>query len=158
MVASPGRLMQHKEKGNVFFSQVNQVIIDEVDTMLTQGFGSDIRAVLRSVLAANKRASLKSADAEAGEAPELEVAREDVQLVMATATLTKAVRALLDDVSAARAGGGKRSEGFNIEFSDPSNKTPRKFDGTEDRVKMKIVEVDGLHRSLPNVRHTGNEL
>ena len=32
--------------------------------------------------------------------------------------------------------------GFNIEFSDPSNKTPRKFDGSEERVKMKIVEVD----------------
>ena len=45
--------------------------------------------------------------------------------------------------------------GFNIEFSDPSNKTPRKLDGSEERVKMKIVEVDGLHRSLPNVRHLG---
>jgi superfamily II DNA/RNA helicase len=51
VVASPGRLMQHKEQSNIFFSHVNQVIIDEVDTMLTQGFGSDIRAILRSVLA-----------------------------------------------------------------------------------------------------------
>ena len=37
VVASPGRLMQHKEKENVFFSHVTHVIIDEVDTMLTQG-------------------------------------------------------------------------------------------------------------------------
>lgn len=50
VVASPGRLMQHREQGNVYFSQVNTVIIDEVDTMLTQGFGSDIRAILRNVL------------------------------------------------------------------------------------------------------------
>ena len=50
VVASPGRLMQHKEQGNVFFSQVTHVIIDEVDTMLTQGFGSDIRAILRSAV------------------------------------------------------------------------------------------------------------
>lgn len=50
VVASPGRLMQHKQQSNVFLSQVNTVIIDEVDTMLTQGFGSDIRAILRSVL------------------------------------------------------------------------------------------------------------
>jgi superfamily II DNA/RNA helicase len=34
----------------VFFSQVTHVIIDEVDTMLTQGFGSDIRAILRSAV------------------------------------------------------------------------------------------------------------
>lgn len=39
--------MQHKEQGNVFFSQVNHIIIDEVDTMLTQGFGSDIRDILK---------------------------------------------------------------------------------------------------------------
>jgi ATP-dependent RNA helicase RhlE len=43
VVASPGRLMQHKEQGNIYLSQVTHVIIDEVDTMLTQGFGSDIR-------------------------------------------------------------------------------------------------------------------
>jgi ATP-dependent RNA helicase RhlE len=49
-VASPGRLIQHKVKGNVYLSQVNQVVIDEVDTMLTQGFGSDIRTILRSVM------------------------------------------------------------------------------------------------------------
>eukprot|EP00597_Dinobryon_sp_UTEXLB2267_P002903 CAMPEP_0170060226 /NCGR_PEP_ID=MMETSP0019_2-20121128/2230_1 /TAXON_ID=98059 /ORGANISM="Dinobryon sp., Strain UTEXLB2267" /LENGTH=446 /DNA_ID=CAMNT_0010265717 /DNA_START=381 /DNA_END=1718 /DNA_ORIENTATION=+ len=139
VVASPGRLMQHKEQGNVFFSQVNQVIIDEVDTMLTQGFGSDIRAILRSVLT-------RSSD-------------NPVQLVMATATLTKAVRALLDDVSSsASAPASTPGRGFfNIEFADPSNKTPRKLDGSEEKVRMKIVEVDGLHRSLPHVRHTVEE-
>ncbi len=50
VVASPGRLLQHKEKGNLFLSQVNYIVIDEVDTMLTQGFGSDIRAILRSTM------------------------------------------------------------------------------------------------------------
>lgn len=84
-----------------------------------------------------------------------------VQLVMATATLTKGVRALLDDVSSSAsaaniASAPSSSRGyFNIEFADPTNKTPRKLDGSEERVRMKIVEVDGLHRSLPHVRHTG---
>ncbi len=50
VVASPGRLLQHKERGNLFLSQVNYIVIDEVDTMLTQGFGSDIRAILRSTM------------------------------------------------------------------------------------------------------------
>lgn len=59
--------------------------------MLTQGFGSDIRSILRNVL---KRAQLD---------------KTEVQIVMATATLTKAVRALLADVE----GGG----GFNIEYN-----------------------------------------
>lgn len=55
VVASPGRLMQHKDRDHVYFSHVNTIIIDEVDTMLTQGFGSDIRSILRNVL---KRAQL----------------------------------------------------------------------------------------------------
>lgn len=80
VVASPGRLMQHKLQGNVFFSHVNTVIIDEVDTMLTQGFGKDIRDILKS--------SLKKQEQGEGE----------VQIIMATATLTKAVKSLLLDV------------------------------------------------------------
>lgn len=64
VVASPGRFVQHKEKvwglfrlnsfvpsiiavllvqGNVFMSQLRYVVIDEVDTMLMQGFGEDVR-------------------------------------------------------------------------------------------------------------------
>ena len=50
LVASPGRLLQHKDQGHVFLGHVTHVIIDEVDTMLTQGFGSDIRAILQSVV------------------------------------------------------------------------------------------------------------
>eukprot|EP01039_Chlorochromonas_danica_P009169 gene9169-10122_t len=134
VVASPGRLMQHKEQGNVFLSHVHTVIIDEVDTMLTQGFGSDLRAILRSVLARK-------------EGPE--GLRPSFQLIMATATLTKSVKALLQEVQSENGGA------FDINYTDPSNPTPRKAspNKTTTAVEMKIVEVDGVHRSLPNVRH-----
>lgn len=125
VVASPGRLMQHKEKGNVYLNHITHIVIDEVDTMLTQGFGSDIRALLRSAM--TQRDNLKD---------------KSVQVAMASATLTKAVRALLEDV-----------KGFNTEYSDPDNKTPKKLNGTESRISLNIVEVDGVHRSLPNVTH-----
>ena len=126
VVASPGRLLQHKLQSNVYLSQVTHIIIDEVDTMLTQGFGSDIRAILRSVITYKN--------------PE----EKSVQLVMATATLTKAVRLLINDV---------QFGGFNIEYSDPDNKTPRQNKIDDPRIKINIVEVDGVHRSLPNVKH-----
>jgi superfamily II DNA/RNA helicase len=86
--------MQHRIQNNVYFSQVNTIIIDEVDTMLTQGFGRDIRDILRSVLSRRKL-----------ENPESE---PSVQLIMATATLTKAVKLLLTDVE---------EGGFNIELA-----------------------------------------
>lgn len=50
LVASPGRLLIHKDKGHVYLGHVTHIVIDEVDTMLTQGFGADIRAILQSVV------------------------------------------------------------------------------------------------------------
>ena len=43
VVASPGRLVQHEKLKNLELHEVSHIVIDEVDTMLTQGFGSDIR-------------------------------------------------------------------------------------------------------------------
>lgn len=60
VVASPGRLLQHRQQGNVFFSHVNKIIIDEVDTMLTQGFGSDIRGILKNVFRRVERTNVGS--------------------------------------------------------------------------------------------------
>lgn len=159
VVASPGRLAQHKEQGNVHLSQVNTVIIDEVDTMLMQGFGPDIRSILRSVMArrgapaidVGKPSTDTHTDAESDKFAKKKSSivvnenrsHQHVQLIMATATLTKAVKTLLTDVNG----------GFNIDFPDPTNKTPPRITGEENRVELKIVEVDGLHRALSNVRH-----
>lgn len=58
--------------------QVNYVVVDEVDTMLTQGFAADIEKLTRPMLSNPER-------------------RETAQFVFVTATLTKAVRKLLED-------------------------------------------------------------
>lgn len=123
VVASPGRLLDHWKQGNVYFSQVTHVIIDEVDTMLIQGFGNEVREMLRATL---------------GRKPK-DYRSSRCQLIMATATLTAAVRSLLDDV-----------QGFDF--------LPEPEDATKDvrvaaRVKVNIAEVDGVHRALPNIRH-----
>jgi superfamily II DNA/RNA helicase len=139
VVASPGRLMEHKKQGNVYLSQVTHVIIDEVDTMLTQGFGPDIRAILRSVIARDslpdqdvaaqrldrdtrrgkdtaqtKQASSSTIPLSKPVVPSaaaheviLDAPKQPAQLIMATATLTKAVRSLLTDVQG----------GFNLDFA-----------------------------------------
>lgn len=76
VVASPGRLLQHYERGHVFFSQVKHVVIDEMDTMLKDGFGPDLKRLLVPVEQKSKR--------------------DKVQYLMATATLTPAVRRLME--------------------------------------------------------------
>lgn len=41
--------MQQAEKRNLFFGDVQYVVLDEADTMFDKGFGPEVRAVLKPV-------------------------------------------------------------------------------------------------------------
>jgi ATP-dependent RNA helicase RhlE len=47
MVATPGRLIDHIERGNVDLSQVEILVLDEADRMLDMGFRPQINEILR---------------------------------------------------------------------------------------------------------------
>ena len=46
VIATPGRLLEHMDKGNVKLSGVEFVVLDEADRMLDMGFISDVNALL----------------------------------------------------------------------------------------------------------------
>lgn len=46
LIATPGRLLEHMEKGNVKLSSVEFVVLDEADRMLDMGFITDVHALL----------------------------------------------------------------------------------------------------------------
>lgn len=46
VVATPGRLLQHAERGDVAFSMTQGIVMDEVDTLFEAGFGEDLRKLL----------------------------------------------------------------------------------------------------------------
>ena len=84
LVATPGRFVKLWELGDVHVSRVSTVVVDEVDTMLSQGFGADLEKILK----ATKRIAKSRAKAEGGDAT-------PAQLVATTATMTKAVNRAL---------------------------------------------------------------
>lgn len=49
IVATPGRLMDHMERGSVSFDKVRVVVLDEADEMLNMGFVDDINKILSAV-------------------------------------------------------------------------------------------------------------
>ena len=60
VVATPGRLLDHQGQGNLNFSQLEILVLDEADRMLDMGFIRDIQKIL-ALLPANKQTLLFSA-------------------------------------------------------------------------------------------------
>jgi ATP-dependent RNA helicase RhlE len=49
LVATPGRLLDHMERGNVNFRSLEMVVLDEADRMLDMGFIRDVRRIVREL-------------------------------------------------------------------------------------------------------------
>ena len=48
IVATPGRLLDHMQRGNISLSQVHTMILDEADEMLKMGFIEDVQKIIES--------------------------------------------------------------------------------------------------------------
>ena len=48
-VGTTGRVLDHIERGNIDFSNIKTVVLDEADQMLKLGFKEDIDKILRTV-------------------------------------------------------------------------------------------------------------
>ncbi|KAI5060358.1 hypothetical protein GOP47_0024778 [Adiantum capillus-veneris] len=80
LVGTPGRLLQHIEDGNVAYGDIKYVVLDEADTMFDRGFGPDVKKFLGPLRSRSKKSE-----------------NAGFQMVLVTATITKAVQTLLDD-------------------------------------------------------------
>ena len=49
VVATPGRLLDHMERGHVDFSRLEVLVLDEADRMLDMGFAPDVRRILKEL-------------------------------------------------------------------------------------------------------------
>ncbi|GAB4819540.1 hypothetical protein N2152v2_006586 [Parachlorella kessleri] len=75
VVGTPSKVVQHAEKGSMYYGDVEVVVIDEADTMFDRGFGPEVKAILKAVRGKEQPA----------------------RCIMVSATMSKAVRRLIEE-------------------------------------------------------------
>ena len=55
LVGTPGRVIDHLERGNLNLSECETVVLDEADEMLNMGFAEDVEVILKGVGSANEQ-------------------------------------------------------------------------------------------------------
>jgi len=135
VVATPGRLLKHWDAGNVYFGDVQHVVVDEMDTMLEQGFQVDLQKLLHPMLYKQK-GNVDDPDATVEGAP---------RIILTSATMTQAITKLI---------GNKRDEtvGTKKHFiklsEDPSSQEKAKIS----LPNIQIMKAPGLHKVVPRLQ------
>ncbi len=150
VVSTPGRLMKHWNEGNVYLGSVEYIVVDEVDTMLEQGFQGDVGNILHMLLYKKKGAFKKSDLDVDGRGRMVDVVDGAPQVILTSATVTNAVRTLLRDAGA---------HGLDDNNNENKMKQKRKQVPTKnDDVKillpgnMRLLTAPGLHRAVPRLK------
>ncbi len=140
LVSTPGRLVKHWNDGNVFLGSIEFIVLDEVDTMLEQGFQGDIGKVLHPLLYKHKGA-FKNDDQLLDT---IDVVEGAPQVVITSATMTNAVRRLFRN---------DKDNGLLVK-SHKKNQVPTKHDDIKILLpkNMRVLTAPGLHRAVPRLK------
>eukprot|EP00532_Pseudo-nitzschia_australis_P001215 CAMPEP_0168192440 /NCGR_PEP_ID=MMETSP0139_2-20121125/18048_1 /TAXON_ID=44445 /ORGANISM="Pseudo-nitzschia australis, Strain 10249 10 AB" /LENGTH=605 /DNA_ID=CAMNT_0008115677 /DNA_START=245 /DNA_END=2062 /DNA_ORIENTATION=- len=168
VVATPGRLLQQWKDGNLFLGGVQTVVVDEMDTMLEQGFQRELREIMYPLLYAaspkevdsvaekdgwggTKPAKKKPGKVSNDSSTNLPLKENAPQVVMTSATMTQSIQRLLGEnpKTSKLAVTAKRLHG-----SHAADATDEKKSGANAKLKfppMKIVSTPGLHKAIPRL-------
>jgi superfamily II DNA/RNA helicase len=136
VVSTPGRLLKHWNAGHVFLGEVTHVVVDEMDTMLEQGFERDLQRILYPVL--YHKQPYQSVD------PAVDYTEKSPRLVLTSATLTQAVQKMVGDTASlvnARKHYQSAETAAEVSQSSPSARLvlPR----------IRVLQTPGLHKAVP---------
>eukprot|EP00571_Detonula_confervacea_P007014 CAMPEP_0172321652 /NCGR_PEP_ID=MMETSP1058-20130122/43942_1 /TAXON_ID=83371 /ORGANISM="Detonula confervacea, Strain CCMP 353" /LENGTH=735 /DNA_ID=CAMNT_0013037219 /DNA_START=48 /DNA_END=2255 /DNA_ORIENTATION=- len=143
LVATPGRLVKHRDNGDIFLGSVRHVVIDEMDTMLEQGFQNDLGKLLHPMLYKKK-----VVDIDEYKNGKLALVEGAPQVILTTATMTPCVRQLLDKPDLPfepKKVYGKQ----NAEEEDDSSPNSIKIALPRD---IRVLTAPGLHRVVPRLK------
>jgi superfamily II DNA/RNA helicase len=144
IVATPGRLLQHWKDGNVFLGGLDSIVLDEMDTMLEQGFQKELREILYPLLYTETPTIPEN---NGGKRIKLPAMKEGApRVILTSATMTQTIQKLLGDnpKSSKLVMNAKKLHGGN----DPTTSS------TSNKLllpPMQIISAPGLHKAVPRL-------
>ncbi|CAB9523648.1 dependent RNA helicase [Seminavis robusta] len=134
VVSTPGRLLQHWKEGHVFFGDVQYIVLDEMDTLLEQGFQKELQQLLYPLLWQKPLQEDNPLPKEG--AP---------RIILTSATMTQAIQKIVSPGET------------NRRLADAAITAKRHFTkpGSEKTKvilpKVDIVKAPGLHKAVPRL-------
>jgi superfamily II DNA/RNA helicase len=146
VVATPGRLLKHWKNQNVFLGDVQHVVLDEMDTMLEQGFQNDLGSLLHPLLYSDPTkpdpTSLKD------KAP---------RIILTSATMTQQVQKLVGQspgTSGAPVSAKKHYTKPSTSADEQDQQSGTTPSGSSKIVlpPVKVLTSPGLHKAVPRLK------
>ena len=144
LVATPGRLVKHRDANDIYLGSVRHVVIDEMDTMLEQGFQNDLGKLLHPMLYRKKIVRVD----EYTKKGRLNLVEGAPQVILTTATMTPAVRRLLDKPELPF----EPKKVYGKQNEDDDESTPPNSVKIALPRDIRILTAPGLHRVVPRLK------
>jgi superfamily II DNA/RNA helicase len=139
VVATPGRLVKHMTDSNLFVGSIQYIVVDEMDTMLEQGFQDDLQRFIHPVLY-EKGSGTKAS-------PAWTLRPTAAHLIMTSATMTKEVKRLIGATTGSATANTKQGKQQQAQALLEPTKGIRLPTET-----IRTIELPGLHRVVPRLR------
>mmetsp|Transcript_3001 Transcript_3001/g.6189 ORF Transcript_3001/g.6189 Transcript_3001/m.6189 type:complete len:883 (-) Transcript_3001:165-2813(-) len=151
VVGTPGRIRKHVDAGELFLGSVRHVVVDEMDTVLEQGFQDDLGGLLHPMLYGKRKV-----EKEEWKKGKVTLVNGAPQVILTTATMTEAVRKLLErpgeEFVPKRVFGKKALERSKEEREGEGNGNDGNFVKIALPKDMRVLTAPGLHKVVPRLK------
>jgi superfamily II DNA/RNA helicase len=138
VVATPGRFLQHWRDKNVHIGDLQYVVLDEMDTMVEQGFAKELKEILYPAL--YRKQSEQTIDVEKDLIPDAP------KVIMTSATMTQSIQRMVGDTDMNTGAVTARKHYVKQETDDPTDQRGLVLP------KMPVLKAKGLHKAVPRLK------
>ena len=139
VVATPGRFLQHWREQNVHIGSLQYIVLDEMDTMLEQGFAKELKQILYPALYRKKAEQTIDVDQD--------LLPDAPKIIMTSATMTQTIQKMVGDTDINTGKVNARKHFVKRDVEDPQQQQRGLV-----LPAMPVLKAQGLHKAVPRLQ------